>query len=330
MKKHNGLKRFLTAILVLILLLAAVFAVMMYLVPATETVDQTAVEGSADWMAELPGDLKLSEVVLPGTHDSATKDVFLAYFSKCQTLDFTGQLEAGFRYLDMRLAVDGSGFKLMHGFAQCKEDWWPFAKTLQLETVLTQCYRFLDAHPTETVVFAVKQEHGSEPVSQFETSLAEILKKDAKYWLLTDRIPTVEEARGKLVLMRRYEDEAGLGKESGIPLRWGDQGGRADTEKHIEKESNGTYTLWVQDRYKYETGEKWNAFVQGLDGAVTGPEDLAIHFLSTNGSPKFGHPYQYARDLNQMVYTLERNLSGWVIVDFASPALAALIYRENF
>ena len=73
----------------------------MYLIPAFETVDKTPVEGSADWMSRLSDEKLISEVVLPGTHDSATQYVQLAFFSKCQALSIKEQLEAGFRYLDV-------------------------------------------------------------------------------------------------------------------------------------------------------------------------------------------------------------------------------------
>ena len=67
---------------VLAVLLCAALA--LYVVPLTETEDKTAVAGSADWMAALDDALPLSAVVLPGTHDSATKYVRLAFFSSWQ------------------------------------------------------------------------------------------------------------------------------------------------------------------------------------------------------------------------------------------------------
>ena len=41
-------------------------------------------------------------------------------------------------------------------------------------------------------------------------------------------MPTLGQARGKLVLLRRWEDEAGLGARAGLPLLWEDQKGHAD------------------------------------------------------------------------------------------------------
>ena len=108
-------------ILAAILALIVCTLLLMLVLPLTETGDRTPVPGSADWMAELPDDRLLSEIHIPGTHDSGTQYVQLAFFSKCQALSIREQLEAGFRYLDIRLGVDEKDgvFQLMHGFTKC-------------------------------------------------------------------------------------------------------------------------------------------------------------------------------------------------------------------
>ena len=312
---------------ILALLLCAVL--LMLVIPMTETGDRTAVEGSADWMASLPEDLPLGEIILPGTHDSATQRVQLAFFSKCQAKDIAGQLEDGFRYLDIRLGIDAEQgtMKLMHGFTGCKSE----NGMLTLDQVLDRCYAFLEAHPTETVIFAVKQEHGDESVKEFQTLLHAYLAQAPEFWLLTDTIPSLGESRGKLVLMRRYEDEAGLGADAGIPMLWENQSGSGDVSLHAAAEENGSYTLWVQDRYEYGTQDKWNAFLAGIAaGAQREKGDLALHFLSTKGTLAYGHPYLYASALNRELLASDSKLDGWVIVDFASAQLAERIYAENF
>lgn len=335
-KKHGALRvlrRVLCTLLILVLLAAAA----LFVIPMTETVSVRTAERSADWMAGLDGSLRLNEIVLPGTHDSATQYVQLAFFSKCQALSIGEQLEAGYRYLDIRLGFADTGdlktrkLKLMHGFTNCRTGPMPWDETLYLEQVLEQCYTFLKAHPTETVVFAVKYEHGSDPLPKFASWLDNVLRSDADMWLLTDRIPTLEEARGKLVLMRRWEDEAGLGAQGGIPLLWPDQKGSEDAAKSTEMTDNGTYRLWVQDRYEYGTEDKWNAFLAGLREPGIAAEDLSIHFLSTKGSFQYGHPYRYAKSLNAKLLELPSvELRGWIIVDFADAELASRIWQANY
>ncbi len=328
-KRQFKAKRLLHLLWVLPTLLLLTAGILMYIVPAFETADRTPVEDSADWMAKLDDGRMLSEVVLPGTHDSATKNVQLAYFSKCQALTVGEQLEAGFRYLDIRLGADGEKLKLMHGFTNCITSGWPWADALYLDAVLEDCYAFLDAHPTETVVFAVKQEHGDESVETFESLLNAYCEANPDRWLLTDRIPTVGEARGRLVLMRRYADEANLGANSGIPLLWENQSGHEDVNQNIVAEDNGLYTLYVQDRYEYDEGAKWKAFLQGLQSGKTGADEISIHFLSTKGEATYGHPHQYARALNLYLLKID-TLSGWIVVDFANAKLAQHIYQNNF
>ena len=57
------------------------------------------------------------------------------------------QLENGYRYLDMRLVLDGKGDKqtliLKHNFSKCKKSGWIFSKALSLEAVLSDVYAHL-------------------------------------------------------------------------------------------------------------------------------------------------------------------------------------------
>ena len=323
-----ALLRILAGLLALVLLAAALF----FGVPLLERGDRSAVPGSADWMAELDDALPLNRITLPGTHDSATQYCQLAFFSKCQGTSISQQLEAGARYLDIRLGVDEHNgiFKLMHGFTSCKPSAFSL-DVLYLDDMLRECYAFLAAHPTETVLFAVKQEHGEESVETFETMLDAYLREHPDYWLLTDTVPTLGEARGKLVLLRRYPDAALLGARAGIPLVWDSQSGYADTRLNVAAEEQGAYTLWVQDRYEYAIEDKWAAFLLGMaesrERRVEG--DIALHFLSTKGRAAYGHPYAFARELNRRLAE-QLSFDGWVVLDFLSAPLAERIYAVNF
>ena len=332
MKKSNnkkGLKAVVAVLIAIPVALITVFAALMYIIPVFETVKKESAAGSADWRSRLPDDNLLSETVIPGTHDSASKYADLAFFSKCQALTVAEQLEAGYRYLDIRLAVDGDDMNLMHGFTACRTGWLPFSPKLKLSALLDDCYRFLDAHPTETIIFAVKQEHGDETVAEFQRVLNLIIGKNKNYWITGGGIPTVGEARGKLVLLRRYPDEAGLGADSGTGLYWRDQGGRDDVTLNTEDNECDGFTLHVQDRYKYDSDEKWNAFLAGIAKSQSSAEDVSLNFLSTNGSPSYGHPYKYARDLNSRLLNEKPELKGWIAVDFADAKMAELIYSAN-
>lgn len=315
--------------LLALLLLAALT---LTLLPLTETVEKTVLPGATDWMAALPEDRPLSALVIPGTHDSATRYVQLAWVTKCQALGIREQLETGFRYLDIRLGLagDGEGLELVHGFTRCKTGPMPWSGTLTLDKVLEDCCAFLQAHPTETVLFAAKYEHGDAPVAELQRRLDAYIQKNPERWLLTETMPTLGQARGKLVLLRRWEDEAGLGRQAGLPLLWPDQKGHDDLTRNTAMSDQGAYRLWVQDRFEYEAADKWAAFLAGLAPAQAKEGDLCLSFLSTKGAAAYGHPWKYAQTLNPRLTALEPEaLNGWVVVDFGTARLAAQVYGAN-
>lgn len=313
------LGRILAGILILALLLVIVLAV----IPLTERVPKAAAAGAGDWMAALPDERAVSEIVIPGTHDCASQNAQLGFITKCQALDIAQQLNIGARYLDIRLgAVDGA-LKLYHGFTKCKTSPLPWAAQLDLEDVLRDCYAFLDAHPGETILFAVKQEHGGLPDAEFDALVQGYVQQNPERWLTPDAIPTLGEARGRLVLLRRYEG-------AGLSLLWENQNGHDDVSRNTVAEENGSYTLWVQDRYEYGAADKWAAFLAGLDAAQTDGENAAVHFLSTKGTLPQGHPWHFARKLNAQLLALDaEQLNGWIVVDFLTPELAQAIYGAN-
>lgn len=303
----------------------------LYVIPLTERVDATPVAGSADWMARLPDDVPLGELSVPGTHDAGAQYVQLGFFSKCQARSVGQQLEDGFRYLDIRLAVSGDGLGLNHGFCECRTGAAPWSGRLMLEDVLEDCYAFLSAHPTEAVIFAVKQEHGDESVAEFQRILDRYIQEDDERWYLGSELPSLGEARGRLILLRRYDDEAGFGTNAGIALTWPNQNGYDDPARAFSSEgcSVGSLTLAVQDRYEYDEEEKWAAFCAETDD----PDAVVLRFLSTKGHMTFGHPYRYAKELNPRLLALceSQDISlGWTVIDFGNSQLASVIYEQNF
>ena len=329
------MKKFLKILLLIVLCLVIAAGVVFIAIPMTERRSNIALDGSSEWMADISDNAGLERIYIPGTHDSASQYAQLAFFSKCQASDIYTQLNDGFRYLDIRLGARdtkaGTVLTLYHGFCKCRTGPWPWSETLDLDAVLDQCYRFLDENPSETVVFAVKMEQGSD-VAQFQTLLHSYIDQAPEKWYLSDRIPNLGDCRGKLVLMRRYEDANGFGAKAGIQLFWEDQGGNDDVSLVYNAEDQGGYFLLVQDRYKYSTEDKWNAFVKSLDNnTAVSARHLYLTFLSTNGTPKFGHPYSYAKELNKKL--LAEDLSGsdssWIIVDFSDALLAQKIYQLN-
>ena len=335
------MKRFFKILITLIIFIIVAAVAVLYVVPMFETAKRSEEEQPA-WMKDIPDDTLICDITIPGTHDSASAYAMLPFFSRCQYFSIGRQLNDGFRYLDIRLGAKNGELLFYHGFCPCQTGPWVWSETLKLNDGIQEVYGFLKKNPSETVVFNVKMEQGSD-VSEFQKLLHVCIDKDPEYWYLSDTLPTLGECRGKIVLMRRYDDANDLGKNSGISINWADQGERANgSPKDSELEGQKSFMLSVQDRYKYDDKDKWKAFTTGLGQIWTlydGPNDkdfVNLDFLSTNGSAAYGHPYSHAKALNAMFLNADLDElippghKHWIITDFSTAELARHIYEVNF
>lgn len=228
---------------------------------------------STDWMETVPDETKLSNMSIPGTHDSCTQNVDMRYIFQCQDASVATQLIYGYRYLDMRLVLEKrSGQEtlvLKHNIARCKVSDSPFSRTLTLADVLKDVYAFLDEHPSETVILCMKAENSKDDVADVQSILYEAIDLEPDHWYLKNEIPTLGEVRGKIVLATRFDDKLAVGSERcGLYFGWADQGDRTVlADPTASSAINGREILCVQDRYNYDTDDKISAIRTCLDNS---------------------------------------------------------------
>ena len=294
---------------------------------------------STDWMETVPDEAKLSNMSIPGTHDSCTQYVDMRYIFQCQDASVATQLKYGYRYLDMRLVLEKrSGQEtlvLKHNIARCKVSDSPFSRTLTLADVLKDVYAFLDEHPSETVILCMRAENSKDDVADVQSVLYEAISREPDRWYLKNEIPTLGEVRGKAVLATRFVDKLPVGSERcGLYFGWADQGDRTVlADPTASSAINGSETLCVQDRYNYDTNDKINAIRTCLDNSQAAEDTFFLNFTSTSGSGKVGHPKEYAKHINLDLYDSDWQAGtayGIVIVYFAPKKIAEKIYQTNF
>lgn len=305
----------------------------------TENDERGTEISSADWMGQISGDMMLSEISMPGTHDSAAQHVFMKPVFRCQDTDISTQLMNGYRYLDIRLAIeekDGKErLKFIHNFVDCRRSRSLFAAPLYLTDVLADIYVFLEEHPTETVIFCVKAENEDDPIEKVQQLLQAAIDGAPEYWYLQNRIPALDEVRGKVVLAVRYEDALGVGEYSrGLNFSWEDQGNKEVVDlPYVQSMINENQRLWVQDRYKYDLETKMDAVTEDFENCQASEDTFSLNFTSTAGKGWIGFPKQYAKTMNERVLSYElrpQTCYGVVIVDFGTKELARHIYETNF
>ena len=289
---------------------------------------------TAEWMQYISDDEYISEITIPGTHDSSTANVPLGYFMRCQNTDIASQLSDGYRYLDLRLAIDDKNdnkLKLVHNFVSCHVSGNILSDYLYLEDVTAAIYSFLEAHPYETVIVNCKIEDDDHSVADVQQLLNAEIAANKDKWYTDSSIPTLGQVRGKIVLMTRFEDAVGLGS-NGIQFIWTEQNNTTPIDIPYELYVNDDCRLWVQDRYKYSFDDKYQALIDGFENCEADENTLFINFASTTGTGFAGHPKTYADKINGLIldYDFKEATSyGIIVVDYGTADLARHIYLSN-
>lgn len=204
--------------------------------------------GATNWMASVQGSKYLWEINIPGTHDSGTKRIDMPDNSKTQDLYLDDQLKAGVRLFDCRFKAEDGKLIFCHGEQKKSVDVdikitkikIPLVGDLQnvaectardrngndltFDTFVNYCRDFLQAHPSETILFSPKYE--SRDRGEYKKLLIKKAKKLIEEGLLYEgnNAPTLDEVRGKMVMLRQHTDEAtettyGIGDPSDFASR---------------------------------------------------------------------------------------------------------------
>jgi len=272
------------------------------------------------WMGWLSQNLSLAALSIPGTHDSGARIEPLAGTAKCQNLTITEQLNAGVRFLDIRCRHVDNSFTIHHGSVY---------QNLNFTDVLNMVYGFLNSNPTESVLMSVKEEHDpSNNTRSFEATFDSYVAANAAKWYLQESVPTLNQAKGKIVLVRRFG--AGSLPKGIRAVNWAD-----NTTFWI---NNAASKLRVQDYYNVSSGSaKWDSVLPILSEAASG--DLSVLYLNFTSGYKaglFGIPNitTISNYVNPQLVSYFSNHRkgryGVIPMDFADASKASLIFQSNF
>ncbi|XP_062375794.1 1-phosphatidylinositol phosphodiesterase-like isoform X2 [Sardina pilchardus] len=148
---------------------------------------------AADWMASIEDRKLISHITIPGSHDTMARHYGPAVI--CQAWRLKDQLMAGIRYLDIRM--NGNSI-IVHGLFEQKAT---FADVIKI----TQ--EFLKDHKKETVLLRVKPEWPSK--GRVKQGVQRVIQGYNNI-IFTSNIPTMGEARGKIVLVQKDKFDLGI------------------------------------------------------------------------------------------------------------------------
>ncbi|KAJ3804024.1 PLC-like phosphodiesterase, partial [Lentinula aff. lateritia] len=125
------------------------------------------------WMSTLYDTKSIAHYNIPGTDDSTAGTIpNPSGGARTQTLNIFHQLLNGIRFIDTRLDISLRTLQCFHGIL-------PLGITFS--AVLSQIYKFLQLHPSETVIISVKRE-GFATDSDLWAEVAAAIKPGSEFW----------------------------------------------------------------------------------------------------------------------------------------------------
>ncbi|MEA4206159.1 phosphatidylinositol-specific phospholipase C domain-containing protein [Mycoplasma sp. 1199] len=278
----------------------------------------------SDWMADVDGNKLLSELSIPGTHDSGMYDgkgfrwFFGSAWARTQYKNLPTQLKMGIRYFDIRLDRNNL---VNHGGAD--------SNNLYLKNVLDECKKFLTAHSSETIILRIKDENvdvgnlSATDCIKWRNSIIDNLYKFKDILFKNDSRnnnlnPTLNELRGKVFVVNNFHHKVYSDNNYGT---------------FIDHRNN--WNIW-QDTYdstedvKKRTFESMANMYQDLNDFHN---DIMTNFISRSNGEQ---PWRTSEPLNKwLVKKLREKEEQWeqlgiVPMDFPGDALALAIVRKNY
>lgn len=303
------------------------------------------------WMKELPNKKAyLSSINLPGTHDTGTAGVnvyFPTAFAKCQTYYFGEQLNIGCRAFDIRADAPESASKMsdvtvVHGGSMysCSDR---NGTELTLDDIFDDAVRFLEKYNSESLVMMVKLD-GGEDIG-LAKAMASFISENKKYIYMGEGVPSVEEAAGKMVLIRRYEvadsvlDTYSLEIDDfGIDIRDWDSYNYTASKEAIKIHDKDGIVVYAQDKYNCGSDTKLE-YIEGTLQQTTADKILGSAWIFNYTSCASGEPLSLTQDINPWLmqrgpygggtqYFSNERL-GNVMLNFVTGPMAALVYETN-
>lgn len=160
------------------------------------------------WMKYVDGNKYLDELSIPGTHDSSTCSVDndtepQTSLAKCQQDYIPTQLLEGIRYFDIRLGKnnDKGDPGIDHGICYLLKKDGGF---IHLSDVIGYFKTFLNENPSEALIMLVSRGNDEATDESVTTAFANVMDNNSDLFYTSSHVPTLNEVRGKIVLLRRF------------------------------------------------------------------------------------------------------------------------------
>ncbi|MGZ9432214.1 hypothetical protein [Mycoplasma sp. 613B] len=280
-----------------------------------------------DWMKSLDDSARISDLSIPGTHDSAmfSGTGFYYFFgkdyAKTQANNYDTQLKQGIRFFDLRI---DENMNLRHGVTYA---------TTNLSNAVRDFAYFLQRHPSEFLLLRIKSEdykpgQSAQFRQQYRQKFENALLKHYDYLYQRESYkgtlwPTVADLRGKMMIFNDLDPEITTDTSWGPKYNSGGQAAKP-------------YIFYTQDNFEATPNDKYDAIKGQYDISTKykGKGVLFLNFTSHTNLPTT--IFRLAEQANLKVLNLlktyekdHRFISGITIMDFPGDALVQQVIKMN-
>jgi len=270
------------------------------------------------WMSRVSGEKYLSQITIPGTHDScADHNSNCGTFKKwyeCQDKTVTEQLNLGVRFLDIRFKHKNDKFMINHGGCYLRYTFDGVMQTLK---------DFLTANNQETVMvsYSYYPDQDEDNTRSFQETLDEYINQSIGLFYQGEEVPKLKDVRGKIVL-----------------LNFGKKGRTSGKHGLYEKWNDST----VANRYELKDEVIWYGYGRYIESlrknmrnsqSSQNPQLLYLTYTSASGGL---WPKTVANNVNKHIHNwclqqdASKNSAGVVIWDYIRDYHATVVYNINF
>ena len=287
-----------------------------------------------NWMSVIKDNINLKDLTIPGTHDSGADygcpDYSYSKYGKCQDMTISQQLEAGVRYLDIRLKYNKNEDKLRIQHGKCyQED--HFGK------VLSDIKNFFTKNPKEAIIMRIKDEDDDTDAAIFTNRFNQYIRNYSNIIYNGTDIPNLGTARGKIIIVDfSYKFNAyhphgsqitpkgewyydGENKDDRWSLNWEQM---VNCNSSNEPRSKLWFSAFNQNGLNWDVDDV-NSFFESATNVIGGA-------LTTTATPRDISEYMIPKleqGLNKPEY--KKGTFGMVVLDFPSKKLIRQLIETN-
>jgi ribosomal protein L33 len=250
--------------------------------------------GFQNWMGNVEGSFYLTQLSIPGTHDTLTFNATPAAQDQDNDFNVAAQLNAGIRWFDLRLVGRNIGGKdVLIG-----QHYLDIPNTEFGQYVLGPTIEFLTNNLTECVIYSLTR-GGDAPSTPWDTLLLNYMNAYGQGWFYTANVvPTLDQVRGKIVMALASYGGNGVVTPWGLDIS-GWPSNTVGTSTNTLRLGGSPVTFHVEDIYddQYkgdQASEQITGIHQNIQDAAANTDPHNLYLTGTTRADGFWSSRQFA------------------------------------